>query len=145
MPSTVEGEAKRERKVNRPPPPVNVGLQPAFQSGTSVAGLSNRFLVNNGVEIIKSHDSDQENHLDVEFLDIAVHHALHLSNSEGATMAALGRKVLTMATTGDDVIGGKLMVNYFGIGDVNKEWNIVLEEDEDFGCGCRKQVGRCGL
>jgi len=131
MASTVEGEAKREREVYRPPPPVKVRLQPAFQSGASPAGLSNRFLVYNGVGVIKSHDSDQENSLDVEFHDIAVHHALHLSNSEGATMAALSRKVLATATTGDDVVGGKLMVNYFSSGDVNKEWNIVLEEEEE--------------
>jgi len=131
MASTVEGEGKREREVYRPPPPAKVRLQPAFQSGASPAGLSNRFLVYNGVGIIKSHDSDQENSLDVEFHDIAVHHALHLSNSEGATMAALSRKVLATATTGDDVVGGKLMVNYFSSGDVNKEWSIVLEEEEE--------------
>ena len=85
----------------------------------------------NGVGIIKSHDSDYLNSLDVEFHDIAVHHALHLSNSEGATMAALSRKGLATATIGDDVVGGKLMVNYFSRGDVNKEWSIVLEEEEE--------------
>jgi len=131
MASTVEGEGKREREVYRPPPPAKVRLQPAFQSGSSPAGLSNRFLVYNSVGIIKSHDSDQENSLDVEFHDIAVHHALHLSNSEGATMAALSSKVLATATTGDDVVGGKLMVNYFSSGDVNKEWSIVMEEEEE--------------
>lgn len=129
MASTVEGDGKRE--VYRPPPPPKVRLQPAFQSGASPAGLSNRFLVYNSVGIIKSHDSDQENSLDVEFHDIAVHHALHLSNSEGATMAAMSRKILATANTGNDVEGGKLMVNYFSSGDVNREWSVVLEEEEE--------------
>ena len=128
--STVEGERKRERVFYRPPPHAKVRLQPAFQPGASPAGQSSRFLLYNGVGIIKSHDSDQENSLDVEFHDIAVHHALHLSNSEGATMAALSRKVLATATTGDDVVGGKLTVNYFSSGDANKVWSIVLEEEE---------------
>jgi len=129
MASTVQGEGKRE--VYRPPPPPKVRLQPAFQPGASPAGLSNRFLVYNSVGIVKSHDSEEENSLDIEFHDIAVHHALHLSNSEGASMAALSNKILVTATTGDDVVGGKLMVNYFSSGDVNKEWSIVLEEEEE--------------
>jgi len=129
MASTVEGEGKRE--VYRPPPTPKVRLQPAFQPGASPAGLSNRFLVYNSVGIVKSHDSDQENSLDIEFHDIAVHHALHLSNSDGATMAALSDKILVTATNGDDVVGGKVMVNYFSSGDVNKEWSIVLDEEEE--------------
>ena len=67
----------------RPPSPVKVRLLSAFQSGASPAGLSIRFLVYDGVGITKSHYSDQENSLDIEFYDIAVHHALHLSNSGG--------------------------------------------------------------
>merc|ERR1719431_2269569 len=127
--STVQGEGKRE--VYRPPPPPKVRIQPSFQPGASPAGLSNRFLVYNSVGIVKSHDSEEENSLDIEFHDIAVHHALHLSNSEGANMAALSNKILVTATTGDDVVGGKLMVNYFSSGDVNKEWSVVLEEEEE--------------
>jgi len=129
MASSIEGEAKKE--VYRPPPPPKVKLQDAFQPGASPHGLTNRFLVFNSVGIVKSHDSDQENSLDVEFHDFAVHHALHLSNSEGATMAALSSKLLATANTGDDVVGGKLMVNYFSSGDVNKEWSVVMEEEEE--------------
>jgi chromosome transmission fidelity protein 4 len=87
--------------------------------------------VYNGLGVIKRHNSDQENSLDVEFDDFAVHHALHLSNSEEATIAALSKKVLTTVTVGEDVVGGKLMVNYFSSGDVNKEWSVVLEEEEE--------------
>jgi len=131
MTSTVDGENKRERQEYRAPILPKVRLQPAFQSGASPGSLTNRFLVYNSVGIVKSHDSDQENSLDIEFHDIAVHHALHLSNSDGATMAALSRKVLATANTGDDIVGGKLMVNYFSSGDVNKEWNIIFEEEEE--------------
>ena len=85
----------------------------------------------NSVGVIKSHDSDQENSLDVEFHDITVPHALHLTNSEGATMAALSRKVLATTIAGDEVVGCNLMVNYFSRGDVNKELIIVVEEEEE--------------
>jgi len=131
MTSTIMDEEAKKESHYRPPAPPKVRLQPPFQSGASPEGLSNRFLVYNSVGIVKSHSSDQESSLDVEFHDIAVHHALHLSNSEGATMAALSKHLLATATSGDDVVGGKLMVNYFSSSDVNKEWNVVLEEDEE--------------
>ena len=111
-------------------PRPDVGLQPACQSGASPDGMSSRFLVYNGVGVIKSHNRDHDNSLDVEFHDIAVHHRLHLSNSEGATLAALSKEVLATATVGDDVVGGKLMVNHFSSGDINKEWSILFEGEK---------------
>ena len=103
--------------------------QPAFQPGASPEGLTNRFLVYNNVGIVKSHQSDAESSLDVEFHDVAVHHSLHLPNSENYNMAALSRQVLALARAGEEE-GGKLLVNYFSSGDVNKEWSVEMRERE---------------
>ena len=96
-----------------------IRLQPPFQPGASPSGLTNRFaikqetksafsfrvtfvrfLVYNNVGIIKSHDSEAEKSIDVEFHDIATHHALHFANTDNLSMAALSSTVLAMASTG---------------------------------------------
>ena len=109
--------------------PLRVRTQPAFQPGASPEGLSNRFLVYNSVGIVKSHESDTESSLDVEFHDVAVHHALHIPNREKFNMAALSRQVLALASQGGEE-GGKLLVNYFSSGDVNKEWRVEMGDRE---------------
>ena len=45
----------------------------------------------NNVGIVKSHESESERSLDIEFHDIAVHHALHLPNNDNYCYAALSR------------------------------------------------------
>ena len=52
------GVAKEWRGVYRPPPPANVRLQQGFKSEALPAVLSIRFLVYNGVGVIKSHDKE---------------------------------------------------------------------------------------
>ena len=79
-----------------------------------------RFLVYNNVGIVKSHESDTERSLDIEFHDIAVHHALHLANHDQFSLAALSSSVLALASTGDGESGSKLSVNYFSSSDLNK-------------------------
>ena len=103
--------------------------QAAFQPGASPEGLSNRFLVYNSVGIVKKHESEAESSIDVEFHDVAVHHALHLPNTENISMAALSRRVLALAGAGGEE-GGRLIVNYFSSGDVNKEWRVEMGEEE---------------
>ena len=76
---------------------------------------------------MKSHESDSESSLDIEFHDIAVHHALHIANKDNISLAALTNKVLALASTDK---GGKLIVNYFSSGDVNKEWMVEMMEGE---------------
>ena len=77
-----------------------VRLQPPFQPGASPSGLTNRFLVYNSVGIVKSHASEAESSIDVEFHDIATHHALHFANTDNLSMAALSSTVLALASTG---------------------------------------------
>ena len=76
---------------------------------------------------VKSHEGESESSLDIEFHDISVHHALHLANKDNISLAALTTKVLALASTSQ---GGKLIVNYFSSGDVNKEWTVEMMEDE---------------
>ena len=106
---------------------VRVRSQPAFQPGASPEGLSNRFLVYNSVGIVRSHESDSESSLDIEFHDIAVHHALHIANKDNLSLAALSPKVLALASTSP---GGKLSVNYFGSSDLKKDWVVEMMEGE---------------
>jgi chromosome transmission fidelity protein 4 len=74
---------------------------------------------------VRSHSSEEESSLDVEFHDVAVHHSLHLPNPEGAiTMAALGTGLLALASP------DKLTVNYFSSSDLSKEWSLPMEEGE---------------
>ena len=57
-------------------------------------------MVYNSVGIIKSHASEAESSIDVEFHDIATHHALHFANTDNYSMAALSSSVLVMASKG---------------------------------------------
>lgn len=47
--------------------------------------------------IVRQYSSEDENSIEVEFHDTSVHHALHLSNSVGHTMAALSNQALALA------------------------------------------------
>lgn len=101
-----------------------VRLQLAFQPGASPAGLTNRFLVYNSVGLVRAHNSEDESSLDMEFHDIAVHHALHLANTDNCTMATLRSKLLALASP------QKVTVNYFSLGDVSKEWSLEMGDEE---------------
>ena len=101
-----------------------VRLLAAFQPGASPAGLTNRFPVYNSVGLVRAHNSEEESSLDVEFHDIAVHHTIHLANTDNCTMAALSSKLLALASP------QKVTVNYFSSGDVSKEWSIEMGEEE---------------
>ena len=73
-----------------------VKLQAPFQPGASPSGLSSRFLVYNSVGIVRGHYGEEESSIDVEFHDVAVHHALHLANPDTCSMAALSTTSLGM-------------------------------------------------
>ena len=85
----------------------------------------------NSVGVVKSHESESERSLDVEFHDIAVHHALHLANNDNYSMAALSSTVLALASRSDSDTASKLSVNYFSSSDMNKEWSVVMTEEEE--------------
>ena len=116
-----EGRTRVVREVVRE----KVHLQPPFQPGASSPGLSSRFLVYNSVGVVRSHDTEEDSSLDVEFHDVAVHPSLHLPNNEGVTMAALSPSLLALASP------SKLTVNYFASSDAAKEWSVEMGEDEE--------------
>jgi len=130
--SALSGDSNIEPVIRERPQIVvpKVRLQPPFQPGASPQGLTNRFLVYNNVGIVKSHESDAERSLDIEFHDIAVHHALHLANHDQFSLAALSSSVLALASAGDGESGSKLSVNYFSSSDLNKEWSVTLTDNE---------------
>lgn len=119
-----EGSAGKPVRVVREIVKEEVKLQPPFQPGASPAGLSARFLVYNSVGIVRGHYGEEESSVDVEFHDVAVHHALHLANPDACTMAALSTTLLAYSSP------DKLTVNYFSSGDVTKDWSLEMKEGE---------------
>lgn len=51
----------------------------------------------NSVGIVRGYNDEQDNAIDVEFHDSAVHHAMHLTNSLGHTLADLSQEAVLLA------------------------------------------------
>ena len=51
---------------------------------------------------MRGYNDDQDNAIDVEFHDTAVHHAMHLTNSLGHTVADLSQEAVLLACPGTD-------------------------------------------
>lgn len=56
----------------------------------------------NSVGIVRSYNDEQDNAIDVEFHDTAVHHAMHLTNSLGHIMADLSQEAVLLACPSTD-------------------------------------------
>lgn len=74
-----------------------VPLQGAFQPAATPAQLEHRYMVWNSVGIVRAHNNDAENSIEVDFHDANVHHSIHMSNYLNHTMASLSRTVLALA------------------------------------------------
>lgn len=74
-----------------------VPLQEAFQPAATPAQLEHRYMVWNSVGIVRAHNTDAENSIEVDFHDATVHHSIHMSNYLNHTMASLSRTVLALA------------------------------------------------
>lgn len=74
-----------------------VPLQPPFQPSASPKHLEHRYMVWNGVGIVRAHTTDSENSIEVEFHDASVHHGIHMSNYLHHTMASLSSTVLALS------------------------------------------------
>ncbi|KAJ7991022.1 hypothetical protein DPEC_G00292930 [Dallia pectoralis] len=121
-----------------PPPlrPVYEGPMPttpqkAFQSGSTPAHLMHRFMMWNSVGIVRGYNDDRDNAIDVEFHDTAVHHAMHLTNSLGHTLADLSHEAVLLACPGTDELASKLQCLHFSSWDTSKEWMVDLPSGED--------------
>lgn len=56
----------------------------------------------NSVGVVRSYNDEQDNAIDVEFHDSAVHHAMHLTNTLGHSMADLSQEAVLLACEGTD-------------------------------------------
>ncbi|KAM4593702.1 WD repeat and HMG-box DNA-binding protein 1 isoform 2-T3 [Odontesthes bonariensis] len=119
--------------------PLPTPPQKAFQPGSTPAHLTHRFMMWNSVGIVRGYNDEQDNAIDVEFHDTAVHHAMHLTNSLGHTMADLSVEAVLLACPGTDELASKLQCLHFSSWDTNKEWMVDLPKGEDAKALCLGQ------
>ncbi|XP_054468160.1 WD repeat and HMG-box DNA-binding protein 1 [Anoplopoma fimbria] len=119
--------------------PLPTAPQKAFQPGSTPAHLTHRFMMWNSVGIVRGYNDEQDNAIDVEFHDTAVHHAMHLTNSLGHTMADLSQEAVLLACPSTDELASKLQCLHFSSWDTNKEWMVDLPEGEDVRALCLGQ------
>ncbi|XP_076003017.1 WD repeat and HMG-box DNA-binding protein 1 [Genypterus blacodes] len=119
--------------------PLPTPPQKAFQPGSTPAHLTHRFMMWNSVGIVRGYNDEQDNAIDVEFHDTAVHHAMHLTNSLGHTMADLSQEAVLLACPGTEDLASKLQCLHFSSWDTNKEWMVDLPKGEDVRALCLGQ------
>nr|XP_015809211.2 WD repeat and HMG-box DNA-binding protein 1 [Nothobranchius furzeri] len=119
--------------------PMPTPPQKAFQPGSTPAHLTHRFMMWNSVGIVRGYNDEQDNAIDVEFHDTAVHHAMHLTNSLGHTMADLSQEAVLLACPGTEELASKLQCLHFSSWDTNKEWLVDLPNGEDVKALCLGQ------
>uniref|UniRef100_A0A8C5B4E8 WD repeat and HMG-box DNA binding protein 1 n=1 Tax=Gadus morhua TaxID=8049 RepID=A0A8C5B4E8_GADMO len=105
--------------------------QKPFQPGSTPAHLTHRFMTWNSVGVVRGYNDDQDNAVDVEFHDTAVHHAMHLTNALGHTLADLSQEAVLLACPATDELASKLQCLHFSSWDANKEWIVDLPAGED--------------
>ncbi|KAM6180969.1 WD repeat and HMG-box DNA-binding protein 1 [Erethizon dorsatum] len=113
--------------------------QRPFQSGSTPAHLTHRFMVWNSVGIIRCYNDEQDNAIDVEFHDTSVHHATHLSNSLNYTVADLSHEAILLACKSTDDLASKLHCLHFSSWDSSKEWVVDMPQREDVEAICLGQ------
>lgn len=106
-------------------------IQKPFQPGMSPDHHSDRYMVWNSVGVVKQYTSDDENSVDVEFHDTAVHHGLHLNNNLGHSMADLSSKALALAAEAQEDQPSKLVVHHFAAMGGSKEWSVDMPAEEE--------------
>ncbi|PVD25434.1 hypothetical protein C0Q70_13090 [Pomacea canaliculata] len=105
-------------------------LQKPFQPGSSPEHLSSRYMKWNNVGIIRQYNTEEENSIDIEFHDTAIHHAMHITNNCDYSMADLSIEAVILATASDDDSNSKLLCMHFGSWDSSKEWSATMPEGE---------------
>ncbi|XP_064421197.1 WD repeat and HMG-box DNA-binding protein 1 [Latimeria chalumnae] len=119
--------------------PVPTPQQKPFQSASTPVYLMHRFMVWNSVGIVRCYNDEQDNAIDIEFHDTAVHHAMHLTNTLNHTMADLSQEAVLLACVGTEELPSKLQCLHFSSWDTNKEWTVELPKEEDIEAVCLGQ------
>ncbi|XP_055701937.1 WD repeat and HMG-box DNA-binding protein 1 [Phlebotomus papatasi] len=100
-------------------------LQGPFQPGATPDHLEHRYMAWNGVGIVKANRTDSENSIEVEFHDVTVHHAIHMNNFLGHTLAALSERVLALSGCSPCKVVG------IALGAGSREWSVSLPGCEE--------------
>uniref|UniRef100_A0A336LWJ2 CSON003924 protein n=1 Tax=Culicoides sonorensis TaxID=179676 RepID=A0A336LWJ2_CULSO len=108
-----------------------VDLQPPFQPGSTPISLEHRFMVWNHVGIVRSHKTDAEDSIEVEFHDTSTHHGIHLNNHLNHTMASLSSSVLALACEAPSKL---VCITLRVIG--SREWSIGMPDTEEIQAVC---------
>ncbi|KAK2878995.1 hypothetical protein Q8A67_019786 [Cirrhinus molitorella] len=119
--------------------PMPTQPQRAFQPGSTPMHLMHRFMMWNSVGIVRGYNDDQDNAIDVEFHDTAIHHAMHLTNTLGHTMADLSQEAVLLACEGTDELASKIQCLHFSCWDTHKDWIVDLPKGEDVRALCLGQ------
>ncbi|XP_026855638.2 WD repeat and HMG-box DNA-binding protein 1 [Electrophorus electricus] len=119
--------------------PMPTPPQKAFQPGSTPGHLMHRFMVWNSVGIVRCYNDDQDNAIDVEFHNSAVHHAMHLTNTLEHRLADLSHEAVLLACEGTDEVASKLQCLHFSSWDTKKEWMVDLPKGEDIRAICLGQ------
>ncbi|XP_028999751.1 WD repeat and HMG-box DNA-binding protein 1 isoform X2 [Betta splendens] len=119
--------------------PLPTPPQKAFQPGSTPAHLTHRFMMWNSVGIVRGYNDEQDNAIDIEFHDTAVHHAMHLTNSLGHSIADVSQEAVLLACPSTDELASKLQCLHFSSWDTNKEWMVDLPKGEDARALCLGQ------
>ncbi|XP_037104010.1 WD repeat and HMG-box DNA-binding protein 1 isoform X2 [Syngnathus acus] len=124
--------------------PVYEGPQPtppqkAFQPGSTPIHLTHRFMMWNSVGTVRGYNDEQDNAIDVEFHDTAVHHTMHFTNTLGHTMADVSQEAVLLACPSSDELASKIHCLHFSSWDTNKEWMLDLPKGEDAKALCLGQ------
>ncbi|XP_078001089.1 WD repeat and HMG-box DNA-binding protein 1-like [Glandiceps talaboti] len=134
--SSVADDSDAEVSVAKKPVviqgPTFTPLQQSFQSSSTPVHLSSRFMIWNSVGIIKAYNTDEENSIEVEFHDSSLHHAMHLDNGVGYTMAAMSTQAVVLAAESqDNDTPSQLLCLHFSSWDNQKEWSTTMPKGEN--------------
>lgn len=108
-----------------------VNLQSAFQPGSTPTSLEHRFMVWNHIGIVRSHKTDAEDSIEVEFHDTSTHHGIHMNNHLNHTMAALSSSVLALACEAPSKL---VCITLKATG--SREWSISMPDTEEIQAVC---------
>ncbi|XP_059614227.1 WD repeat and HMG-box DNA-binding protein 1 [Phlebotomus argentipes] len=121
----VEAEEVKSDIVERKPE-INLSqLQKAFQPGATPDHLEHRYMAWNSVGIVKAHKTDVENSIEVEFHDVTVHHAIHMNNFLGHSLAGVSERVLALSGCSPCKVVG------IALGAGSREWSVSLPNCEE--------------
>ncbi|KAA0710958.1 DNA-binding protein 1 Acidic nucleoplasmic [Triplophysa tibetana] len=134
LPPVVPAVSRPVYEGPMPTPP-----QRAFQPGSTPVHLMHRFMMWNSIGIVRGYNDDQDNAIDVEFHDTAIHHAMHLTNTLGHTMVDLSQEAVLLACEGTDELASKIQCLHYSCWDTHKEWMVDLPKGEDVRALCLGQ------